>query len=402
MKVFFQIVCVFILLLFFSCSKHYCADELADSVFFDIQDTITFPIDEDTFYESKAIFQFEEAGREFLFFQNRRDKGRLHLKIFDIETGCIYKDIPLYKEGPDGIPAVLGGFPVNLDRYLITTNSPHFYMVNDSGNVLFKSPSLYERQTLQSKKFFGEFCSTLIFSYYSSPGIIKDSILYFPQKSIGYPHKKDTWKTSNIFSSLNMRTGELKKTEFCYPSVFDKEENMRKSSYESGHSYGFTGKDVAVSFRYSDSIYVSSDFKNMKGYCARSRYFPILHPKPYNAQMDLYDRLRQEANEPQYWHLIYDKYRKVFYRFALHPYEYPKDKTPMDEDCGREFSIVVLDEKYERIGEVVFPGNTYNYYMCFVGKKGLYLSLNNQENPIFSENELFFQCLELKYKNEME
>lgn len=402
MKGVFQSACVFILSFFFSCSEHYRASEMADTVFFDVQDTITFPIDENTFYESKAIFQFEEAGKEYLFFQNRRDKGRLHLKIFDIENESIYKTVPLYKEGPNGIPAVLGGFPISLDKYIITTDSPHFYLVNDSGNILFKSPLLYDREALRTGKSFGKFCSTFLISRYSSPGIIKDSVLYFPQKQIGYPHTKETWSKSNLFSFMDMRTGKLGTTNFCYPDIFDKEEIMGKYSYESGHSYDFTGKDVAVSFFYSDSIYVSSDFKNVKGFYAKSHFFPNLRPEPYNAQMDLLVRLRKEANEPRYWHLIYDKYRKVFYRFALHPYEYPKDKSPMEEDCGREFSIVVLNDNYERIGEMAFPGNTYNYHLCFVGKKGLYLSLNNLNNPIFSEDELYFQCLELKNKNEME
>ena len=97
-----------------------------------------------------------------------------------------------------------------------------------------------------------------------------------------------------------------------------------------------------------------------------------------------------------YWHLMYDKYRKVFYRFVRHPYEFPADRNAQfDEDRGRIFSIVILNAKYEIIGETTFPGHTYNYTLCFVGKKGLYISLNNQDNPIFSEDELFFQRLEL-------
>lgn len=400
MKTLFQFACALVLSSFFSCSGHSGTDEMADDVFLDVRDTIAFPIDENTFYESKAIFQFEEEGKEYLFFQNRRDKGRLHLKIFDIENESIYKEIPLYREGPNGIPSIFGGFPLGLDKYIITTDSPHFYMVDDAGNVLFKSPSLYDREALHTNKSFGKFCSTFILSYYSNPGIIKDSVWYFPQKQIGYPHTKETWSKSNLFSFLDMRTGKLGTTDFCYPDIFDKEEVLRTSSYEKGHSYGFTGKDVAVSFFHSDSIYVSSDFKNVKGFYAKSRFFPNLHPEPYNAQTDLHVRLRKEANKPKYWHLIYDKYRKVFYRFALHPYEYPKDKSPMEEDRGREFSIVILNDKYEIIGETSFPGYTYNYHLCFVGKNGLYISLNNQDNPIFSEDELYFQCLELIDKNE--
>lgn len=400
MKVFDKLIWLF-LPLFVACKVEH-TESIEDIVTLEVKDTIMFPIDSYTFYESKAMFQFEEKGREYLFFQNRRDKGTLQLKIFDIEKECVYKNIPLYREGPNGMSAVLGGFPISLEKYIITTDTPYFYIVNDSGKIQFKSPALFDAEALRTRKSFSEYCSTYFHSYYANPGIIKDSILYFPQTQIGYPHKKDTWSKSNLFSFVDLRTGKLGTTGFCYPDIFDKEEVVMKSSYEKSHSYGFTGKDVAVSFYYSDSIYVSSDFQHVKGYCAKSRYFPCLRPKPYNAQMDLYDRLRKQADEPQYWHLIYDKYRKVFYRFALHPYEYPEGKTPMDEDCGREFSIVILNDKYERIGEVYFPGNIYNYHLCFVGKKGLYLSLNNQENPIFSEDELYFQCLELKDKNEKE
>ena len=50
-----------------------CMDTLQNKFISEVQlcarDTIKFPIDENTFYESKVIFQFEEEGREYLFFQ---------------------------------------------------------------------------------------------------------------------------------------------------------------------------------------------------------------------------------------------------------------------------------------------------------------------------------------------
>ncbi len=54
------------------------------------------------------------------------------------------------------------------------------------------------------------------------------------------------------------------------------------------------------------------------------------------------------------------------------------------------------NDKYEVIGEKRFPGHTYDYHLYFIGKKGLYLSLNNLDNPIFSEDELMFQCFTLE------
>ncbi len=365
-----------------------------DSVRLSGGDTLNFVIDDSTYYESKAMFQFEHDGKEYLFFQTSRDKGVLRVLIYDIEKENLYRSVPLYKQGPNGIPGLLGGYPLGMNRFLITAAAPFIYIVNGKGHITFKSEPLFNNRQ------FGEYCLAMFYSYYASPAIRRDSMVYYAQTSIGYPHTEDTWKTSNIFSYVDLQTGELGRTKFCYPSVFNGKELERRLSYEVDHSYADTGKEVAVSFTQTDSIYVSSDFEHVRAYDARSRYFPSLQPEPYDVTKDTNIWLRKKNRKPDYYHLLYDKYRKVFYRFARMPYEFPSDESPMGEDKGREFSIVVLNDKYEIIGETRFPGNTYNYRMCFVGKKGLYISLNNLGNPDFSENILSFRCFTLENAKE--
>lgn len=63
---------------------------------------------------------------------------------------------------------------------------------------------------------------------------------------------------------------------------------------------------------------------------------------------------------------MYDKYRKVFYRFALMPDDNIK---PFSNNPHQSFSIIILNKDYEIIGETKFPGNTYAHHLCFVGKK---------------------------------
>lgn len=92
-------------------------------------------------------------------------------------------------------------------------------------------------------------------------------------------------------------------------------------------------------------------------------------------------------------HLMYDKYRKVFYRFALMPDDNIK---PFSNNPHQSFSIIILNKDYEIIGETKFPGNTYAHHLCFVGKKGLYISENNENNPQFDENKLVFRCFTLQ------
>ena len=107
----------------------------------------------------------------------------------------------------------------------------------------------------------------------------------------------------------------------------------------------------------------------------------------------MFKNIQIQGKLPHYSHLMYDKYRKVFYRFALMPDDNIK---PFSNNPHQSFSIIILNKDYEIIGETKFPGNTYAHHLCFVGKKGLYISENNENNPQFDENKLVFRCFTLQ------
>ncbi len=71
---------------------------------------LAFPLDEQTYYLSISIYQFEENGKEYLHFENTQ-KSLYDIVIFDIENKQIAKRIPLHKTGPNGLPAVFGSRP---------------------------------------------------------------------------------------------------------------------------------------------------------------------------------------------------------------------------------------------------------------------------------------------------
>ena len=54
---------------------------------------LAFPLDEQTYYLSISIYQFEENGKEYLHFENTR-KSLYDIVIFDIENKQIAKRIP--------------------------------------------------------------------------------------------------------------------------------------------------------------------------------------------------------------------------------------------------------------------------------------------------------------------
>lgn len=120
-----------ICLLLYSCDKPSSSIErYGDSKALVVGDTISFPVDEETYYASKSIFQFEENGKEFLFFKNLTNKGGSKAIIFNIEKERVHKTFPLYREVPNGIPSISGVFPIDMNHSLITSSS-RLYIVND-------------------------------------------------------------------------------------------------------------------------------------------------------------------------------------------------------------------------------------------------------------------------------
>ena len=80
---------------------------------------------------------------------------------------------------------------------------------------------------------------------------------------------------------------------------------------------------------------------------------------------------------PHYLSIIHDKYRECTYR-----YFYPGVKLKDNEDPRKmfenrkRFSIMILDENLDIVGETMMPDNTYNPFMSFVAEDGLYIALH--------------------------
>ena len=80
---------------------------------------LAFPLDEQTYYLSISIYQFEENGKEYLHFENTR-KSLYDIVIFDIENKQIAKRIPLQQDrSQTELPAVYGSRPSPDSKYIL-------------------------------------------------------------------------------------------------------------------------------------------------------------------------------------------------------------------------------------------------------------------------------------------
>ena len=350
---------------------------------------ITLPVDENTYYMSRIMFQFEEDGKEYLLFQNT-EKTLYDLIVFDIEQQKVAHRIPLQKEGPNGVSSVFGCKPFfNSDTLLLFQHNIGRTSIYTKKGELVKSYSARFPD--------GGFRHNQVFSYLYQPGFIKDSVVYIADKGLSRNMKKKDWLKAHLFTAQDLRTGNVWKLPLTYPSVFDMEVKNPAGGEGFSYDYNHSQERLVCSFCGYDSIMVTDDLQNVRWYNGKSRFLESMRPHVYEASG--LNWLREYKESGKYWHFMYDKYRDVYYRFAKMPCELGPGEYPMDEPKAREFSIIIFDKDFNIIGETKFPGNKYFYKMSFVGRDGLYISENNLANPDFDENKLVFACFKLEDVN---
>ena len=122
---------------------------------------------------------------------------------------------------------------------------------------------------------------------------------------------------------------------------------------------------------------------------------------PDNVSPDMQTAVRKMCELPFYGNIIYDKYRKVYYRIVYPQTEYNNVENFVDMwQFGRSlFSIMILDEDFNAVGETLFPENEFRSDLMFVLEDGLYISSSHYKNPIYDEDRLVFKRFVLEKSN---
>jgi len=98
----------------------------------------------------------------------------------------------------------------------------------------------------------------------------------------------------------------------------------------------------------------------------------------------------------QYSLVLYDRYREVYYRYALHGIPARDNDNQSRSHHDQPFSIIILDKNFKKIGETYLQAGKYNGKDSFVGKEGLYISNHNLRNyEMLGENIMSFSCFKL-------
>jgi hypothetical protein len=350
---------------------------------------LKFAIDEDTKFQFPALFPYTDlSGKEYLTFLSHLNNSIL---FYDLPTGEYLFNVTLEREGPAGVGIVFGYHIEDFDNIYLTSYYaayPGLMKVDTSGT---KKQFIAYGTTSNGFKIISNFRSS---SFIYKPAVIHNGKIYITQDL--YPGaKKSDIPVSIAIDTLSQTFEEL---PFRYPKLITDNTSM-EDIVGVPFSREFDGTHFIYSFYMDKNIYITDLATNEERKIpVQSKY--INHLKPIKITDDREMAYKASLESSYYHNILYDKYRNVYYRFAIIGSDMTNHSKYSFFDIYAngyvKFSVIILDKDFNIIGETLFPKYTYNPDIAFVHKNGLYISDTHILNPSFDENVLSFKCFTLK------
>lgn len=346
------------------------------------KDRIIIPIDDNSNCYSISMFTYNSAGgSSFLSIENDQTN---ELIFYNLDSCKLSHKIKIELEGPNAIGHIFGHHVINLDTILVYSPSRlSIYKINNKGNIL-------DTYSLQSN-------SNILVAHppvskVYNPMIKIDSCVYLCQALM---HRDDGYNGDDLEKyplciEVNLNSKQSKTMPLKYPRLWERKNIYNKYTY----SRDFDGNNFIYSFYISNFLYVTSNNKTFEKYSCKSKHIKNDPKDSYNPDIAI---MRKEGIENEsYGTIIYDKYRKVYYRFFYPQYEIkPSENISVLTKTKKQFSILIIDSNFNIIGESLFPENQYIPEMLFINKNGLYICDNNFNNSLFNEDILSFRKIDL-------
>ena len=351
-------------------------------------DFLSFNIPDDVRMPQISVFPFKDKDKWYLSFQNLPEREIL---IYDVDAQELIKRVCIDAEGNNSVTGGFGGYTIaDMEHiYIPSLYVSTIYRVDTAG-IIKQRIDFSKTQSGQS------FIPPIL--YGGKPLTFIGDNLYIPQMLNGRLGDK-----ALEHSSVRAVVDTVKKTVTALPMKFPPLITSKDFGTVAGMGAEYScccdGQNFIYSFFADEYLYKTTpDHETVKKIRANSRY--IDEVTVFRSKEDDFQKLiKAQCEHASYGDILYDRYRKVYYRFAYPETEinnYSGDYLELLRSGKMSFSSQILDEKLNVIGETLFSEYTYNPRLFYLCEDGLYLSTSHFKRPDFDENVLCFQKLELK------
>ncbi|GAB2617717.1 DUF4221 family protein [Belliella aquatica] len=348
---------------------------------------VSLSLDDSTSLDFFFINTYSDSAKNFFLSLNPITNS---VDKYSLESGELVKRIDVPIDGPEGITGILQGFTYhNSDSIFLFIKGKVSggIIINDEGKFIDR----LRHRDVQSE------ARTLInhATNGSNPTVKINDELYFMR----YP-LFDTYNPSNINDQYPLSLSyDLAKKELefdsliTYPTFY---QNEIWSIFDLTFSRTFNEKkQTVISWPLLDYLLIY-DLQNGKvsKKPAKSNLDKEV-PRPYTGAPKGDQADKTTLSALRYRAIIYDPWKSLYYRVAVLPLSDVDGKQYFPNSYEQEFSILTLDQDFNLLKEVFFPGKVYNHFNISVSKKGLLLMKNNQFDQTLKEDSLRIDIFDL-------
>ncbi len=118
--------------------------------------------------------------------------------------------------------------------------------------------------------------------------------------------------------------------------------------------------EIIYAFSASDSIYILKNDKVVSRHLCKSKFVKQRHAYPDDSVGHFSYLERYEVTEPRNISIIYDPYRKYYYRIVAHGIEFEKeDGMTVNTIFDKPWSLIIMDKNFKILDEIIFDNKKF-------------------------------------------
>lgn len=288
-----------------------------------------------TFTRAKTI---DIEGESIIIAPDRRNHA---IDFYKSTGGTAFRSIELALEGPNGVSQI-SNFQYNVDTlYVVDAFKYELVLIDNNGQVIRRI------KLIDAEKPF-----TMLPRYFTGAemNIINGHVLFIADADLSLSDKEGL-KKSRTLLDVSIETGVIK-YHFGVPEIL-----LNDHWVINQHFFSATNVDSVTwvySFDLSDSLFIYR-----KGIDTPQRVYA---PSKYGKELKKWNKRGLNSKEAyeyyykqtSYFKVVYDPYRKYFYRFVHHPNERAILAGDKENLWDQDYSIMVIDQNFNVLGEKLF------------------------------------------------
>lgn len=347
---------------------------------------ISFPLDSETSVTTNSLEFFNDNGVDYLSFINYLNNS---IYVYNYKDRALYKKIKLKIGGPDGLGRNIenvGHHFISLDSIIICHNLTNTVYLIDSSARINKSIKIPFQLGMSV---------VALDASTKKPMYHNKNKVFIMGNLIDYDVSDHTKVKSVI--SIDLRNLSISRL-LPRPKLYN-------SGTWSGWQYNVFGtfnsrtKGAVYSFSADPYIIEVDSSSNTKSHYVGSKYFKEIVPysdiSMNNKTVEFRELEKYDYMVPMFSKLVSDNANSLFYRFALLPLTAAEHLDPKQR-FYRDETIIILDDHYEKKGEVKLPHKTYSTDLYFTSPDGLLIAKRPELQR--SEDEFTFTLFKPKQK----